>query len=175
MRRAFFLSAGASIVVCLAAFGQDQSGQQPKSDAQSSSTSKASDLPDGAGKDTLLRVCSNCHDLSAVMALRLPRSGWQQVEEDMVGRGAVASDDELAQILSYLTENFGPLNVNTATRAQLQSLLQLTEKDARAVIDYRQKNGRIKDFDDLRNVPGIDVKQLEKKRSIIVFADPPSA
>jgi competence protein ComEA len=89
--------------------------------------------------------------------------------------GPVASDDELAQILSYLTENFGPLNVNTATRAQLQSLLQLTEKDARAVIDYRQKSGRIKDFDDLRNVPGIDVKQLEKKRSIIVFADPPSA
>ncbi len=47
------------------------------------------------------------------------------------------------------------VNVNTATQEQLESLNGIGPAKAKAIIDYRQKNGGFKTLEDLDKVPGI--------------------
>jgi competence protein ComEA len=65
-------------------------------------------LPDAPGKDTLLRVCGSCHGAEIVLGKRLSRDGWNQVVVTMVQRGAQGTDDELSQIVDYLSTNLSP-------------------------------------------------------------------
>lgn len=61
------------------------------------------------------------------------------------------------------------INVNTATVEQLQQLVGVGAKKAQAILDYRQKNGKIKNSADLEQVKGIGPKLIEKNRNLLVF------
>ena len=131
-------------------------------------------LPDGPGKDETARVCGSCHDTANAVAVRLTREGWQNLIVDMVNRGAVATDEDMQAILEYLTTHFPgdaarPLNINTATNVELESILQLLRKEATALIQYRQKHGKFKSIDELKKVPGVDFKKIESRKDRIVF------
>jgi competence protein ComEA len=132
-----------------------------------------SELPEGAGKDTLIRVCGKCHSPDNVIANGQDRAGWEGTISKMAGFGAVASDDEFTEILDYLVKNFpgsgGPVHVNQATSGQLVSGLGLTSTEADAVIAYRKKNGDFKTLDDLKKVPDVDAKKLDAKKDQLVF------
>ncbi|MBY0377633.1 MAG: helix-hairpin-helix domain-containing protein [Gammaproteobacteria bacterium] len=52
------------------------------------------------------------------------------------------------------------VNVNIANADQLKAVKGLDEKQAKAIVAYREKNGNFKAIDDLRKVPGIDDKVL---------------
>jgi competence ComEA-like helix-hairpin-helix protein len=87
----------------------------------------------------------------------------------MVSRGADVSDDEIDTLVEYLAENFGPtkgptttrknhvrthvVNVNKATATELAGALNLTAKDAAAIVAYRDQNGSFKAWTDLTKVP----------------------
>ena len=49
----------------------------------------------------------------------------------------------------------GPVNLNTADEATLQSLKGVGAVKAKAIIAYRQQNGPFKSVDDLKKVSGI--------------------
>jgi competence protein ComEA len=127
-------------------------------------------LPDAPGKAALEKTCGTCHEIKEVIARRRTGSNWQQVVEDMVARGAEASEEDLAAVVSYLSTQFGKVNVNAAAVDEMQKSLGLSEKDARAIVAYRDRNGRILDFEQLQKVPGIDVEKLREKRPVIAFA-----
>src|SRR5579862_6085427 len=102
------------------------------------------ELPEGAGKDALIRVCSKCHSPSKVVAYGQDRAGWENTLTKMAGFGAQASDDDFTAIRDYLVKNFPPapdtINVNQATAAQLQSGLGLSSMEADTVVQYRKEN-----------------------------------
>jgi competence protein ComEA len=131
------------------------------------------ELPAGAGKDTLVRVCSKCHSPDNVIANGQDRTGWEETITKMAGFGAVGTDDEFTAILDYLVKNFpadsGLVNVNKATAAQLASGLGLSDAEAGAVVDYRKKNGDFKTIEDLKKVPGVDGKKLDAKKDRLAF------
>ena len=60
------------------------------------------------------------------------------------------------------TEAHGKININTATKEQLQTISGIGEKRAQDIIDYRQKQGSFKSLDDLNKVTGIGPKTLAK-------------
>ena len=63
----------------------------------------------------------------------------------------------------------GKVNINTATKTQLTSLNGIGESKAKAIIDYRNKNGKFKKIEDLKNVSGIGDSTYQKiKDSITV-------
>lgn len=70
------------------------------------SFSSGQDLPDGAGKDELKKLCSGCHDLSFT-EMRKTEDEWTQVVNDMRGKGADGSDEDFAKVIAYLTKNMG--------------------------------------------------------------------
>ena len=129
------------------------------------------DLPDGKGKDAFVRACAGCHELDTATSSRFTQSGWQQTVDDMIGRGADLNETQAADVVTYLTKNFGKTNVNKASVAQLHEGLGLTEKDAQAIVAYRENHGDFKTLDQVKAVPGVDVAQLQKKAADIAFRD----
>jgi competence protein ComEA len=65
-------------------------------------------LPAGDGRDTMIRVCSKCHDPDIAAQQDLDGPGWKDLVNQMAGNGASASDAEFDQIVAYLTRAFPP-------------------------------------------------------------------
>lgn len=129
-----------------------------------------SPLPPGPGRDVLMRICSTCHGPENVVGMAKNREGWSTVVADMAAQGAEGTDAEFNQIVDYLVKNFpDKVNVNKGTAAQLQNVLGLSEKDAGAVIHWREQNGSFKSLADLEKVPGLDAKKIEAKKDNIEF------
>lgn len=54
------------------------------------------------------------------------------------------------------------INLNTATQKQLVTLPGVGKKKAAAIIEYRTKNGKFKNLEDVMKVKGIGPKMLNK-------------
>lgn len=65
-------------------------------------------LPDGPGKDAVVRVCGSCHTVEEAVSMRGSEKDWKDTIDLMVDRGATGSDADFKAILSYLSKNFGP-------------------------------------------------------------------
>lgn len=59
---------------------------------------------------------------------------------------------------------FAAVNINTATEAELQALEGIGPTRAKAIVEYRTKNGPFKSVDDLQKVPGIGAGTLNNIR-----------
>ena len=57
-----------------------------------------------------------------------------------------------------------PVNINTASAAELASLRGIGPAKAQAIVEHREKNGQFKTIDDLKLVRGIGDKMLEQLR-----------
>ncbi|HMF79111.1 MAG TPA: helix-hairpin-helix domain-containing protein [Bryobacteraceae bacterium] len=130
----------------------------------------AQDLPDGPGKDVMKRMCNSCHGLEVVTGIRKTRNRWANTVDVMVSRGAMGTDDEIDEVIDYLATHFGPktANVNHAAAKELEEV-GLTSKESEAIVQYREKNGDFKTFDDLKKVPDVDAKKIDRLRDHIEF------
>jgi competence protein ComEA len=66
-----------------------------------------------------------------------------------------------------------PINLNTATVAELQTLPGIGAKTAARIVDYRQKKGPFKKIEELMNVQGIGEKSFLKLRAQITVGSKP--
>jgi competence protein ComEA len=128
------------------------------------------ELPPGPGRDTLVRVCGDCHGVDVFEGQRRTRSQWREVVDDMVARGANASDDDTAAIMNYVSTVLGRVNVNTATESDIATVLELASTEAATIVSYRTKVGEFKTLDDVKRVPGLDSSTVETKKDRITFA-----
>ena len=60
-----------------------------------------------------------------------------------------------------------PVNLNSASAAQLQTLPGIGASAAQRILDYRQKNGSFKKIEELMNVKGIGEKSFLKLKPLI--------
>jgi competence protein ComEA len=60
-----------------------------------------------------------------------------------------------------------PVNLNTATPAQLETLPGIGAAGAKRIVDYRQKNGAFKKIEELMNVKGIGEKSFLRLKPLI--------
>jgi competence protein ComEA len=127
-------------------------------------------LPDGPGKAVTERMCKPCHGLDNVVRARRTEDKWAEVVDDMVSRGAKGSDDEVDQVIKYLSTHFGPkVNVNKAGASDLKESLGISASDADAIVQYRAEKGTFKSIQDLMKVPGIDAKKIESFKDRVEF------
>lgn len=132
-------------------------------------------LPDGPGKATTQKVCGACHAAELVIGRQEERETWGAIVEDMVQRGAQGTDDELYDVVDYLSKNFSKtspvikINVNKATAKDLQATLRLSDKQAAAIVHQREEKGAFKSVDELEKVPGIDAAKIEASKNRLAF------
>ena len=67
-----------------------------------------------------------------------------------------------------------PVNLNTATQAQLETLPGIGAKVAERILEHRQKNGSFKKVEDL-NVKGIGEKAFLKLKPLLTVSQKPDA
>jgi competence protein ComEA len=115
------------------------------------------------------KVCVRCHPPDKIIEGRRYRTQWDQVLEQMVARGALATDQELDTIFDYLVSQYGRVEINTAPTDEIAQVLHLEPNVAEAIVQYRKNAGKIADFEALAAVPGVPVAALEKLRDAIVF------
>lgn len=68
-----------------------------------------------------------------------------------------------------------PVNLNTATAAELRTLPNIGAATAARILEYRQKNGGFKKIEDLMNVKGIGEKSFLKLRPLVAVVPPKPA
>jgi cytochrome c5 len=66
-------------------------------------------LPDGDGKELVVRMCTTCHGTAVFAKVRMGRVGWENEVAAMVERGAVGTEQEIQTVVDYLVKNFGLL------------------------------------------------------------------
>lgn len=129
-------------------------------------------LPNGPGRETMKRVCGSCHSAENVAGMAKTREEWGALVGEMAAVGAQASDDEFNEIVDYLAANFPKtpkINVNKAAAKDFESGLDLSAKEAEAIVRYRAEKGSFKSIEELEKVPGVDVKKIEAKKDRLSF------
>jgi hypothetical protein len=67
----------------------------------------AQDLPDGAGKDVVIKACTSCHDADNFTSKKHTKAEWKEVVDTMVAYGAEITDEQSEIITTYLAKNYG--------------------------------------------------------------------
>ena len=124
-------------------------------------------LPPGEGRDLVVTSCNTCHNLKTVVQMRKVKAGWAKSVNDMIQRGAQLFPEEIEPITAYLTKAFGAsvpklVNVNTATREDLEKLPSLKPQIASRILEARAKAGSFKNAEELRRALGMEKTEFEK-------------
>ena len=136
---------------------------------------RADDLPEGKGKELILRACVGCHKAEEIAVYRFTKDEYQTIVYRMGDRGAQATRPELDVIANYLFANFPKvedatkINVNKATAQQIATGLNLTEAEAAAVVSYRERHGDFHAWGDLLIIYGVDGKKIAAVKDKISF------
>ena len=129
-------------------------------------------LPAGPGRETLKRVCAACHSAENVAGMAKTREEWGALVGEMAADGAQGTEDEFNEIVDYLAAAFPKspkINVNKASAKELESGLELSTREAEAMVHYREEKGSFKSIEDVERVPGVDAKKIEAKKDRLSF------
>lgn len=129
-------------------------------------------LPPGPGRETMKRICGACHGAENVAGMAKTREEWGALVGEMAADGAQGTEDEFNEIVDYLATAFPKtpkINVNKAIAKDLESGLELSSKEAEAIVHYREEKGAFKSVEDIEKVPGVDSKKIEAKKDRLTF------
>jgi competence ComEA-like helix-hairpin-helix protein len=126
--------------------------------------------PDRPGKKIVEKVCGGCHGLRLMENMRKTPAAWKTSIDDMLTRGMKATDDEIETVNAYFAKYLTRLNINQAAPADIADILDLPPQQAEAIAAYRKANGKIKNFDELEKIPGLDTAKLAEQRNRIAFS-----
>ena len=128
-------------------------------------------LPPGEGKVTVESLCTTrCHGPGTILKSRRTPRGWEIIIDKMVERGAEMSDSEYDTILDYLSQRLlATVNVNTAPATLIVEVLEISAKEAEAIVDGRRKVGPLRTWEDVARLPGVEPGVIEERKARLVF------
>jgi competence protein ComEA len=132
------------------------------------------EFPPGEGREAVMRLCVKCHSPNIILASGQDRTGWENTITKMVRLGATGTDEDFTDIADYLTAHFPPspvqkIFVNMATAKQFASVLNISEDEGKAIVEYRDKQKGFKSLQEMEQVPNVDVKKIEAQKDHLVF------
>ena len=126
----------------------------PSSQMTSNSTSQNP----SAGNSSIMRTAMqtpNNHEMSATS--QAMQHGKNNYDALIHKQGSKSAKDSST-----------PININTATVAELKTLKGVGEKKAEEILKYRQDNGNFASIDDLTKVKGINQNLINKNRDRLI-------
>jgi competence protein ComEA len=119
-------------------------------------------------QQSLQAVCGKCHSLQVVMDTPMGYDNWHDTVQKMIDQGAQGSDEQFDDIMDYLHRTMTTIDVNAADAGELEIVLNVPARVAKAVIARRTRR-KFADLADLKSVPGIDGPSLDGKARLIFF------
>lgn len=147
----------------------------PAEDTAAAAKEAPKEMPEGAGKQIILRECTACHLPEQFTKYRHTPEEWQAIVTRMGARMQSTAKDELDTVTKYLATNYpkvevaGKVNVNTAKAADLAAQLSLTPDEAEAVVKYRERHGDFREWGDLLAIYGVDGRKIEAAKDKMSF------
>lgn len=166
MRKAFLLIA-ISLFALAPAFTQNQKPENKGWDDL---------LPPGPGREIVTTDCVTCHGLKMVVLGRKSQPDWAKAINDMIQRGAPVFPEEIEPMVQYLSKSFPanlpkPVNVNTASAADLEKIPGMKPDLAQHIVEARAKAGPFKDSAELQRAAGLDKADFESVRYLLKYAE----
>ena len=133
------------------------------------------DLPEAPEKAKVVEICGNCHGVDRFADLRKSKSDWDFIINKMSDEGLRLTDQEYEIIIGYLPKFLGPdspvrkINVNKAQPKELADRLEITAKEADAIVDYRKRHGAFRNWREVAGIDQVDAKKIEAKKDLIEF------
>ncbi|OPX42842.1 ComE operon protein 1 [Ruminiclostridium hungatei] len=136
-------------------------------------------LASGATKEADLENINLAYPLTENTMLRIRPKASPAKEADKptakekMNSGADIISDSLEAVVSDPerdAKNSGKsslVNINTASQTELEGLPNVGPATAKAIVDYREKNGKFKKTTDLMKITGIKQKTFEKLKDFI--------
>lgn len=90
----------------------------------------------------------------------------------LVGAAAAEAQERATRATDSKASASAPVNINTATAADLQKLPGIGAATAGRIIEYREKNGPFSKPEELMNVRGIGEKSFLKLKPLITVTPP---
>ncbi len=158
------------VLVLLVLPGASAQGPKPKEEGWSEL------LPPGDGRELVLSTCTSCHNLKVVVHARMSRADWAKSVNDMIQRGAPVFPEEIEPLTTYLSKAFGTgvpklVNVNTASREELEKLPNLKPEIVTGILEARAKAGPFKNSEELRRALGMEKADFEKILYLLKYRD----
>ena len=144
-------------------------------DDAASLNAAAAVMPEGPGKQVILRECTACHLPDHFVKYRHSNEEWQAIVIRMAPRTRSITKEETETVQKYLATNFPKvedstkLNVNKATADEIVARLGLTPGEAKAVIDYRQRHGTFREWGELLAIYGVDGRKIDAVKDRMSF------
>lgn len=90
----------------------------------------------------------------------------------LVGAAAAEAQESSPRAAASKAVSSSPVNINTASAADLQRLPGIGAATAGRIIEYREKNGPFSKPEELMNVRGIGEKSFLKLKPLVVVTPP---
>lgn len=90
----------------------------------------------------------------------------------LAGAAVIEAQDRAPRAANTKASVSTPVNINTATAADLQKLPGIGAATAGRIIEYREKNGPFSKPEELMNVRGIGEKSFLKLKPLITVTPP---
>ena len=128
-------------------------------------------LPEGEGRTTVETLCATrCHNAVPLLRLKRTPTAWAAAIDQMIERGAEMSDSEYDVILDYLsTQLLATVNVNAEPAEYIAQVLEISDKEAAAIVECRKKDGPFASWESVAKVPGVDAAVIEERKARLVF------
>jgi competence protein ComEA len=85
-----------------------------------------------------------------------------------IGVVAAAAQGSSEAGVARVTAVAAPVNLNTASTAELETLPGIGPATAQRIVEYRQKNGGFKKIEELMNIRGIGEASFLKLKDLVV-------
>lgn len=92
---------------------------------------------------------------------------WAQTAKATTNTAKAGSGAKTGTAVKARATAASPVNLNSASIAQFQTLPGIGASTAQRIVDYRQKNGNFKKIEELMNVKGIGEKSFLKLKPLI--------
>ena len=138
----------------------------PRPQAQQASQGSADPHPAVA---LMEQMCNRCHDSARILATRRTSLEWEDIINKMIEKGAAGTGQEFETVFAYLLAHHGKIFINDANADEIVKVLELSRKDAEAIVAYRTTNGPFADAEAVRKVPDIDLKTLDAHIAAVAF------